>query len=253
MLLSVKRLALRSTVPFLAASLFLLYPSLALAQAAPPPPPPAREGSVEFAFIGTTGNSSTETIGLGGEVILRPTLWVVKNKAAFIRNESNSSSPRNRFSTVSHRARAHHPRLRVWRVYVFHDGFAGIAHRNAVVGGIAYKLIDLPSQKLSVDAGLGYLNEHRLRGSDVSSGTYSFGGGYAWKISPTAELSDDVRFTGTFAASDDWRVANIVAISARITSLFSLKASNTIRFANVPVPGFKSTDTNTAIALVAKF
>jgi putative salt-induced outer membrane protein YdiY len=254
MLLSVKRLALRSTVPFLAASLFLLCPSLALAQAAPPPPPPAREGSVEFAFIGTTGNSSTETIGLGGEVILRPTLWVVKNKAAFIRNESNSELTAESFQYLFRTERVLTTRASAFGEYTyFHDEFAGIAHRNAVVGGIAYKLIDLPSQKLSVDAGLGYLNEHRLRGSDVSSGTYSFGGGYAWKISPTAELSDDVRFTGTFAASDDWRVANIVAISARITSLFSLKASNTIRFANVPVPGFKSTDTNTAIALVAKF
>jgi len=40
---------------------------------------------------------------------------------------------------------------------------------------------------------------------------------------------------------------------ARITTLFSLKASHTIRRMNAPVPGFKSTDTTTAIALVAKF
>ena len=240
----------------LAAWLLALCPALALAQAAPPapPPPPAHEGSVEFAFIGTTGNSSTETIGLGGEVILRPTLWVVKNKAAFVRNETNSEPTAESFQYLFRTERVLTSRASAFGEYTyFHDEFAGIAHRNAVVGGIAYKLIDLPSQKLSVDAGLGYLNEHRLRGPDVSSGTYSFGGAWAWKISPTAELSDDVRFTGTFAASDDWRVANIVAISARITSLFSLKASNTIRFANVPVPGFKSTDTNTAIALVAKF
>ncbi len=62
-----------------------------------------------------------------------------------------------------------------------------------------------------------------------------------------------MRFTGILAEARDWRVGNIVAITARLTSLFSLKASNTVRFANAQVPGFKSTDTNTAVALVAKF
>jgi hypothetical protein len=31
---------------------------------APPPPLPLHEGSAEFAFVGTTGNSSTQTIVL---------------------------------------------------------------------------------------------------------------------------------------------------------------------------------------------
>ena len=44
-----------------------------------------------------------------------------------------------------------------------------------------------------------------------------------------------------------------LAITARLTGLFSLKASNTIRYANAPVSGFTTTDTITAIALVAKF
>jgi len=56
----------------LATLLLALSPTMALAQAPAPAPPPAREGSVDFAFIGTTGNSSTQTIGLGGEVIVRP-------------------------------------------------------------------------------------------------------------------------------------------------------------------------------------
>jgi putative salt-induced outer membrane protein YdiY len=36
-------------------------------------------------------------------------------------------------------------------------------------------------------------------------------------------------------------------------TIFSLKVSNTIRYVNQPVPGFQTTDTITAVALVAKF
>ncbi len=45
----------------------------------------------------------------------------------------------------------------------------------------------------------------------------------------------------------------MAAVTARLTTLFSLKVSNTIRYAHAPVPGFKDTDTNTSVALVAKF
>ena len=248
---------MKQTVQYLAACLLALCPTLVLAQAASPapaPPPPAREGSVEFAFIGTTGNSSTQTIGLGGEVIVRPNQWVIRNRVALVRNESAGTLTAESFQYLFRTERALSPRSAAFGEYTyFRDEFAGIEHRNAVVGGVSYKVLNQAAQVLSVDSGLGYLNEHRLIGPDVSSGIYALGGAYNLKLSSTAELTEDIRFSGTFALADDWRVANILAIVARITTLFSLKASHTIRHMNAPVPGFKSTDTTTAIALVAKF
>jgi len=76
---------------------------------------------------------------------------------------------------------------------------------------------------------------------------------YRWKLSPTAELAENARFTGLFDRTSDWRVGQALAITARLTAVFSLKASNTVRYANAPVQGFKHTDTKTAIALVARF
>jgi hypothetical protein len=67
-------------------ALMVLLPPAAQAQA--PAPPPLREGSAEFAFVGTGGNSETETIGLSGEFIYRPSPWETRFKAAYVRNES---------------------------------------------------------------------------------------------------------------------------------------------------------------------
>ena len=72
---------------FVALIVFCALSRLALAQT-PPPPPPEREGSAEFAFVGTTGNSSTQTIGLGGEFIYRPSPWETKFKVSYVRNEA---------------------------------------------------------------------------------------------------------------------------------------------------------------------
>jgi hypothetical protein len=49
-----------------------------------------REGSVEFAFVGTTGNASTQTLGVGGESIYRPAPWLWKNKTDFVRSKAES-------------------------------------------------------------------------------------------------------------------------------------------------------------------
>ena len=224
------------------------------APAAPPPPPPKQEGTAEFAFVGTTGNASTQTIGLNGELIVRPEQWVVTNKAAFIRNESESELTAQSFAYLFRAARTLSPRLSAFGEYAyFRDEFAGIANRNSLVGGISYKVVDLPRHVFFTDAGLGYMNEKRLAGDDVSSATWSLGAGYRWKISETAEFAEDFRMTGLFAEGSDWRILQIAAVTARLTTMFSLKVSNTIRYAHAPVPGFKNTDTNTSVALVAKF
>lgn len=245
------------TIVVLCALVCLPLPALAQAPApapAAPPPPPAREGTAEFAFVGTTGNASTQTIGLNGTLVVRPDAWVVTNKAAFIRNESESELTAQSFGYLFRAERAFSPRLSGFGEYAyFRDTFAGVAHRNSLVGGISCKLVDLPRHVFFTDAGLGYMDEQRVAGDDVSSATWSLGAGYAWKISETAEFTEDVRMTGLFADADDWRILQAAAITARLTQLFSLKVSNTIRYAHAPVPGFKDTDTTTSVALVAKF
>ena len=69
----------------------VLAPAVASAQN-PPPPPPRQEGTAEAAFVGTTGNSSTSTISLGGEHIYRPTAWVIKNRFLFVRNTTSGTA-----------------------------------------------------------------------------------------------------------------------------------------------------------------
>jgi len=236
-------------------SAFLCSPLLTFAQAPPSaPPPPKREATAEFAFVGTTGNASTQTIGLSGEFIARPDQWVITNKAALVRNEAESVLTAESFGYLFRTARTLSPRLSAFGEYAyFHDEFAGVRHRNSLVGGLSFKVVSLPAHIFVTDVGLGYMNEQRIEGDTVSSATWSLGAGYRWKISSTADFSDDVRMTGLFVDGGDWRLVQAAAITARLTKTFSLKVSNTVRYAHKPVPTFKNTDTNTAVALVAKF
>lgn len=90
-------------------------------------------------------------------------------------------------------------------------------------------------------------------GENLSTATLGGGGLYKLKISDSSELSEDGHLLLSLSEGSDWRFVNIAALTARVTTVFSLKVSNTVRYVNKPVIGFKNTDAVTAVALVAKF
>jgi len=235
----------------------VLTPLVASAQTpapAAPPPPPKHEGSAEAAFVGITGNTSNLTFGAGGEYIYRPDKMLIRNKATYIRTDESGVTTALAIAYQGRVERALNARASVYGDYAyFRDTFSGILNRNAITGGISIKAVTSKKQTLAIDLGGGYLNEERTTGPAVSTGVYSLGWSYRLKISDSADLSDDFTYTGTFASASDWRIAHGIALTSKISTIFSLKVANTIRFANVPVPTFLSTDTTTTISLVAKF
>ena len=236
----------------LLSALLVVMPVSAFAQAAaPPPPPPKHEVSGELAYVGVSGNASTNTFGIRFETVHRPESWLIRQRLSFVRNESEGELTAEAFSYTPRVEKVLNARMSVFGEYqYFRDEFAGVDNRNAVNAGLAIKLVTQDRQTLSADVGLGYLNEQRLAGDDVSSGVYSAGTAYTLKISDTADLTDDFAFVGTFDRAEDWRIAHTIAVTAKLTEIFSLKASNNIRYANFPPPGFKTTDSVTSVALV---
>jgi putative salt-induced outer membrane protein len=232
----------------------LLLPALASAQqAAPPPPPPQQEGSGEFSLVDTSGNASTQSIGIGGEYFARPDDWVFHAKGAYVRNKSDDILTAQSLSLLFRGAKTLSTRLSAFGEYDFlRDRFAGIDARHQVLGGLSYKVVDTEPQTLAVDAGIGYANEQRLLQDTLSTAIWTGALAYRVRISPSAEFTDGAGFNESLSEGRDWRVENVAALSARITTVFSLKVSNTIRYVHQPVFGFKTTDTITAVALVAK-
>jgi putative salt-induced outer membrane protein len=228
------------------------FSSLARGQA--PAPPPEREGSAEFAFVGTTGNSSTQTIGVGGEFIYRPAPWESTLKVSYVRNEAEDRLRAQAFVLSLNIQHPIRPRLSGYGRYGYlRDRFAGILDRNAVEAGLVYSWIDQAPHKLTADGGLGYANEQRLAGNNLSTATLGGGAVYTLKLSPNSQLSEDGHFVFSLSNGSDWRYGNGIALTAKVTTLLSLKLSNIIRYVHLPVLGFKGTDAVTAVALVAKF
>lgn len=222
--------------------------------AAPAPPPPAVEGSGEFAFVNTAGNADSTSIGLRGELRLRPAEWLLKTRAAFVRLESDAALEAQSFTLLVRGERAWTPRVSLFGQYDYlRDLFAGLEHKNVVSGGVSFKTFERPRHSLLVDGGFGVTDERRLAADDLSAAVLLGGVEYKLKVSETTDLTEDVRYEQSLDHGADWRLDNTAAVVTKINSIFSLKLSNVVRYAHAPVMGFETTDTVTSVALVAKF
>ncbi len=234
----------------------LLVPIGALAQTPPAAhePPPRLEVEAHVAALVTSGNATNRTFGIGGELVWRPEPWEVRAKAAYAQTEADevlsarstlAQIRADRFLTV---------RSSLYGEYVYlRDLFAGVENRSTATGGLAYRVIDHPAHKLTMDGGLGYEHQDSIDEESENLAIGTAGVAYRWHISETSVLSDEFRYIQAFESIDNWKLDQSVTLTAAITSVLSLKVANTIRYANEPVHGFETTDTITSLSLVFSF
>ena len=122
-----------------------------------------------------------------------------------MRLESDEALEAQSFAFLFRAERELTPRMSLYGQYDYlRDLFAGIEHKNVVSGGVSYKLVDTPRQKLVVDGGLGVSSEQRLVGEDVTAAVLLGGLGYLFKVSETAEVTEDIRYEQSL---DRWRAS----------------------------------------------
>jgi putative salt-induced outer membrane protein len=185
---------------------------------------------------------------------VREAPWTLTSKTAFVRNETEGLLQAQSFVATFRAARSVTERLSAFGQYGYlRDVFAGVEHRNTIDAGLQYALVRTGPHALDVDAGFGYANEQRSAGDDLSAAQAFAGAIYKLRISETADISDEARFSASLAEGEDWRFANTAAVTAKLTTAFSLKLSNVVRYVNDPATGFEKTDSLTSMALVVKF
>ena len=235
--------------------LLILAPAkLAFGQAtAPPPePPPRLEASAQLTFLDTRGNSTSQSLGAGGEVIWRPNPWIYAGKLIFAQTEADDELTARSLAALFRASRSLNNRMAVYGQYDYlRDVFAGVEQRHVIEGGVSFLAVEGPPHRLRFDAGVGYLHETRPA-EDFDSATLSLGAGYRFAISPTSEFTYAPRFLLTLADAGAWKFDQDVALTAALNTILSLKVSHTFRYSAEPPVGFDKTDTIMAISLVAK-
>ena len=134
------------------------------------------------------------------------------------------------------------------------DEFAGIDSRYYLGPGAGYKFLSGPKHFLAGEAGLNYVWEEYIDGTDKDYlGGRAFAK-YEYAFTEKNRFSQSVEFLYDFDDSENYNVNSETAVISALSDYLSLKASYVIKYDNQPIPEtLEETDTVLAVTLVINF
>jgi putative salt-induced outer membrane protein YdiY/ketosteroid isomerase-like protein len=213
--------------------------------------PPVWDARGELSAVGTTGNSSTRTIGLASELVHRTDGRTTRASVSFLTSEADEVTRARSINAQARHGFRVRERLEIFgRVEYARDTFAGIQNRETVEAGASYKAALPPRHELVLEPGGGFTIEDRAGVRDLKYAIATTAIRYAWTPRPGARLENALATTADLETLGNWRSTNALSFTMTLTRVLSLKASHGLEYRNQPVPGFRRADTRTSVALV---
>ncbi|MDD2804135.1 MAG: DUF481 domain-containing protein [Elusimicrobiales bacterium] len=132
--------------------------------------------------------------------------------------------------------------------------FAGIQDRWDAAIGVGRHILNTADDNLFAELGGGYILEDRMPGVDNESfGTFRGYAKYIRTLSASANASQDLEYLGNLKDSSGYRMNAETALVASISTHFSLKASHTWKYVNLPGGAFKKTDEMNSVAIIVNY
>jgi len=209
--------------------------------------------SLGLSYLATSGNSDSQTGGLDLSYKRSFDPWGLEVTGSYLKAEADGVDTADRTFLGVRGTRA---LSATWSLFAgasaLKDEFAGLDSRLVVDGGVTYTAIADDVQTLSFDLGLAWNSEDFVDGHSTDYLAGVAGLAYTRKLSATASLAEKLVFTPSLEESDDWRVSSDLSLEAAISAKLAVKLGFLYLYDNVPVAGFKKTDTKSSASLVVK-
>jgi putative salt-induced outer membrane protein len=244
----------QTTLP-LALTLAALVSS-SLAATAADEPKPGWHGSFGAGLSMSSGNSDTKSFNLGFDLKYDPkTKNVLKLGGLYLRSESDGATTTDKLTAFARDEYSFSDRFYAYgEVSYLSDAISQVDYLFAPSVGAGYKFVATDAVTLEASAGFGGAFE-KYEGRDAtSSGAYSAGEAFGWKISPSVSLTQ--KATALWKSNDtaDAYYHFHVGLTTSISKILELKLAWLLDHKTRPaVATLEKTDTAFIAAIVAKF
>jgi putative salt-induced outer membrane protein len=253
----------RASLPPLLLALLCLVGLPALAQepeAAPEPPEPNWELKLGLSYVATSGNSDTSSGGFDLEYKKEWEVWSLEAGANALRADEDDETTAERYGAFVRGGRELTERLSLTAgLSLLEDRFTGVDLRTVADLGLKQQWVDTETWTFDTTAALTWTREELVDNPDdpdADTSEDSFGAllklAATWQMSENASATSKLTYYPNFDESDDYRFDGELGVQAALTSAWALKVAYQVRYDNLPVPGFDTTDTTTTASLVLK-
>jgi putative salt-induced outer membrane protein YdiY len=211
--------------------------------------------TAEFSLINSTGNTRARNLALANKYVHSWTKADVTIEAAALWIETQSVETAESYLLAGKYRRNITDRFLWYGLGGWsRNEFAGFTDRYTVGGGLGHRFLEPEPHGLVGEFGLGYTDEKRVPPNSDDNWAEARGFlGYSYKLSETAKLAAELEVFDNLNDMSDWRSRSAASVISAISKKLALKAGYTILHDNVPVPGFKKTDTIFSASFVVNF
>jgi putative salt-induced outer membrane protein len=216
---------------------------------------PLWEGSLGLAWLATSGNTDTSTLGLDFALDRKPEPWGLELVARGNRADDRGVTTAENYLVSARAVRKLHTRWEAFGGFAWaRDPFAGFDSQTVASAGATYLAVESKRHLLTLDAGLAYTWEDRVPpAEDVNFAGGLLGLSWEWMLSENSKLVERLVFLPNFDDSGDWRLNSMTALEAAVNSWLALRLGFDIRHRNQPIGDADSTDTTSTASVVFKF
>lgn len=222
----------------------------------PEPPPPALQGSFSAGLALTTGNTDTSNFNLGFNMVYDPkTHSLFKADAFYLRSANDGVATSDKAAaTLRYEYKLTERFYALAQLGYQRDRFKNVTYLVTPMLGAGYYVVKEKNLELTADVSVGGTFEKDSGFDATSSGAFSLGQGFVWKISRTTTFTE--KATGLWKTKDtsDCFYHFELGLAASLVKNFELKVAYLVDVKNQPnPPTLKKTDTALIAAIVYKF
>ena len=230
--------------------LALVPATLASAQTPPPEPPPRWDAQLGASFVGTGGNSDTNTIGVDFSTHGRWPVWQTEGSTSAVRTTDRGTLTAERYLGTFRGVRKLSPILGLSAgERAERDRLAGMNFRSITDLGLEWALIRQARWTLDGLTSLALNHEHPVTGAGRNDPVGVLQARSKWAFGVAGDTTERFTFYPDFKETSAYRAEAEVTAQAAMTRRLALKIGYLWRFSNAPTLGFVKSD-NTATASV---
>lgn len=208
-------------------------------------------GNVKLGYLGTSGNTDSESLNTSFELNYIPGDWEHQLRAAAIYSTESDVTTSEAYDAGWKSARnLTENDFLFGRLDWRKDRFGSITEQFSQAVGYGRRLIITDVHKLDGELGIGARQSDLFDGTDESDTIYTGRLTYKWLLSDTATFGQSL-FVET--GSSNTFSESVTDLRARLMGGLALVVSYTVRQNSDVLPGTEKTDTRTAISLEYAF
>jgi putative salt-induced outer membrane protein len=224
---------------------------------------PAWTGSLGLAWVSTSGNTDTSSIGMDFGLERKPEPWGLTLVARGNRADDQGVLTAENYLFSARAVRALGKRWEAFGGLAWaKDPFAGFDSQTIASIGATYIAIESERHLLKIDGGLTNTWEDQISpvapAPTVFTDSISFAGvllglSWDWQLGKNSKLTERLVYLPNFDDSADWRLTSLTAIEAAVNDWLALRFGYDIRHRNQPVGNADKTDTTSTASVVFNF